>query len=62
MPRKGFLKNAKNICTHFPKKEIEQIEEQAEKVGMNRSELIRDAVRRVLPKDDKTGGAEDKKE
>ncbi len=59
MPRKRMFKNAIRICTVFPSGEVETIEEQAEKNGMNRSQLIRDAVSGVLPKVDDIGGIED---
>ncbi len=49
MSRKGFLQNAKNICTRFPEMEIEQIDEHAEKEGTTRSGLIRSVVSRFLP-------------
>ncbi len=48
--KKPILENAKRICILFPEKEIEMMDEHAEKEGTTRSDLIRDAINRILPK------------
>ncbi len=48
MPRKIEIPNLKRACIGFPDKELEQIDEIAEKEGKTRTGLIRDKIRQAL--------------
>ncbi len=48
--RKPTFENGRRVCALFPETEIEQIDAHAEKGDTTRSDIIRDAVRQILPK------------